>query len=47
MGPFRLAVGSRNAAPIQFISDAVQSRYAIRLNAVDGGRKVGRKPARA
>jgi hypothetical protein len=44
--PFPLAGGSQNAAPVQFVSDAAQRRYAIGLNALDDGRKVGRKPAR-
>jgi hypothetical protein len=42
--PFRLAVGSEDAAPIQFISDAVQGRYAVRLNALEGRCRVGHNP---
>jgi hypothetical protein len=44
--PFSLAGGSQNAAPIQFVGDASQRSCAILLNALDGGRKVGRKSAR-
>jgi hypothetical protein len=35
-----------DTAPVQFVSDAAQSRYAIGLNALDDRRKVGRKPSR-
>jgi hypothetical protein len=41
-----LAGDSQNAAPVQFVSDAAQGRYAIGLNALDDSGKVGPKPPR-